>query len=364
MKKEKFDMQISKIFSIVLGLHLLVFSMLLIVPGCVTTEGGSIATEPVKPGGETMKSSPRVQPPSTRLDPAFNAGLASGSSRRTAKGGRYPPMRPTAELETDSILEPLGDLIDTSYSTYTVQSGDSPWLIANAYGIPLDDLLRANGFTRETTIYVGQEIVIPGDATREGSGDAPVDFSILDSENEYMVEPGDTLSGIAARYNVNINAIKGINNLSSDVILLGQILQIPSVGNYTPESINISEERLTDPSALGNENIHIVQEGDTPNLIARMYGLKTEDLMRINKISDPRKLQLGQSLLIVLPGSTDESPSITPSIETEREESEPDLFAFPDWEDSQPPSVEDLERSLLEEEDKIPVIPIESESSI
>ena len=356
MKKEKFDMQISKIFSIVLGLHLLVFSMLLIVPGCVTTEGESIATEPVKPGGETMKSPPRVQPPSTRLDPAFNAGLASGSSRRTAKGGRYPPMRPTAELETDSILEPLGDLIDTSYTTYTVQSGDSPWLIANAYGIPLDDLLRANGFTQESTIYVGEEIVIPGDA--------PVDFSILDSENEYMVEPGDTLSGIAARYNVNINAIKGINNLSSDVILVGQILQIPSGGNYTPESINISEERLTDPSALWNENIHIVQEGETPNLIARMYGLKTEDLMRINKISDPRKLQLGQSLLIVLPGSTDESRSITPSIETEREESEPDPFAFPDWEDSQPPSVEDLERSLLEEEDKIPVIPIESESSI
>lgn len=363
MKKEKLDMQISKIFSIVLGLHLLVFSMLLIVPGCVTTEGESIAIEPVKPRGETMKSPPHVQPTSTRLDPAFNAGLASGRSRRTAKGGRYPPMRPMAELETDSILEPLGDLIDTSYSTYTVQSSDTSWLIANAYGIPLDDLLRANGFTRETTIYVGQEIVIPGDTTREDNGDAPVDFSLLDSENEYMVEPGDTLSGIAARYNVKINTLKGINNLSSDVILVGQILQIPSGGNYTTESINISEERLTDPSALGNENIHIVQEGETPNLIARKYGLNTEDLMRINKISDPRKLQLGQSLLIVLPGSTDESPSITPSIETEREESEPDPFEFPDWEDSQPPSVEDLERSLLEEEDKIPVIPIESKSS-
>jgi len=363
MKKEKIDMKISKIFSIVLGLHLLVFSMLLIVPGCVTTEGESIVTESVNPRGETMKAPPHVQPTSTRLDPAFNASLASDTSRHMAKGGRYPPMRPMAELETDSILEPLGDLIDTSYSTYTVQSGDSLWLIANAYGIPFEDLLSTNGFTRETTIYVGQKIVIPGDTTREDNGDTPVDFSFLDSENEYMVEPGDTLSGIAARYNVKINALKGVNNLSSDVILVGQILQIPSGGNYTTESINISEERLTDLSALGNENIHIVQEGETPNLIARKYGLNTEDLMRINKISDPRKLQLGQSLLIVLPRITDESLSITPSIETEREELEPDPFEFPDWEDSQPPSVEDLERSLLKEEDKIPVIPIDFESS-
>ena len=363
MKKAKFDIQISKIFSIILGLHLLVFSMLLIVPGCVTTEGEPVAAESIKPMGESMKSAPRVQPPSKRIDPAFNAGLDSGSARRNTKQGRYPPMRPTAELEPDSILEPLGDLIDTSYSTYTVQSGDSPWIIANAYGVSLDELLRANGFTRETIIYVGQEIVIPGNATGEGNGNSPVDFSILDSENEYMVEPGDTLSGIAARYNVKINALKGINNLSSDVILVGQILQIPSGGNYTPQSINISEERLIDPSALGNENIHIVQEGDTPNLIARKYGLKTEDLMRINKISDPTKLQLGQSLLIVLPGSTDVSPGITPPIETERDESEPDPFDFPDWEDSQPQSVEDLERSLLEEEEQIPVIPIESENS-
>ena len=361
MKNEKSDMQITKIFSIVLGLHVLVFSTLLIVPGCVTTEGEPVATAPVTPKGETIKSSTPVQPPMKRLDPAFNAGLNTGRTSRYSDRGRYPPTRPTEDSNMESVLEPLGDLIDTSYSNYTVQSGDSPWTIANDHGVPLNDLLAANGFTRETTIYVGQEIIIPDRAAGEDDY-TKVDFSILDDANEYMVEPGDTLSGIAARYNIKIKSLKAVNNLSSDLIMVGQILRIPSGEESTSQSINISKERLTDPSALGNKNIHIVQEGETPNLIARMYGLKTEELMRINKIIDPTKLQVGQSLRIVLSESTFENPVIPPSMGRSIEETEPDLFELPGLDDSRPPSVEDLEDSLFDEEDKIPVIPIESEN--
>ena len=359
MKKPKFDIQISKIFSVVLGLHLLVFSILLIVPGCMTTEEYRQATESAKPKGESIKSTPGVQSSVTQIDPAFNSELDSSATRQNIRERRYPPTRPTSEEEMGSILEPLGDLRDTSHSIYTVQNGDSPWSIANAYGVTLNDLLRVNGFTRETIIYVGQEIVIPGgDVISEGNDDLSVDYSIMDSENKYMVEPGDTLSEIADRYNVTIKALKSINNLSSDFILIGQLLKIPGEGNYISQSINVPEDEFIDFSALDSENIHIVQEGETLIFIAQEYGLKIQELMRINRIINPNKIQPGQSLLIMMPKVTDESSNITT-----HNESELDPFELLEREDRQTLSVEDLERSLLEEEDKIPVIPIESENS-
>ena len=363
MKNDNSKMLITKIFSIVLGLHLFIISTLLIVPGCVTTE---VETDSVDADLNSMKED-TIKPEAIsrterkRLDPVFNAGFEARSSNRySPRSGRYPPTRPTPKSDMDDIIEPLGDLIDTSYANYTVQAGDSPWAIANAHGVDLDDLLAANGFARQTTIYVGQEIVIPESDNSQSSSD--VDFSSIDAENEYIVQPGDTLSTIAFRRDVTVKSIIDANKLSSDLIYVGQVLYIPQSDGLSKDSISISKDRLRDHTALGSENIHIVEEGETPNLIARIHDMKTEDLLRLNNISDPTKLQIGQALTILKSDSTVKSTTPPPSIIRTDEEMEQDLFEIPESEESQLSGVENLERSLLDEEEKIPVIPIDSEN--
>ena len=43
----------------------------------------------------------------------------------------------------------------------------------------------------------------------------------------YTVEPGDTLSGIAAQYGVSVQDLRALNGLSSDILSVGQELRVP-----------------------------------------------------------------------------------------------------------------------------------------
>ena len=52
------------------------------------------------------------------------------------------------------------------------------------------------------------------------------------------------------------------------------------------------------PPVYGEERVHIVQKGETFYSIARDLGIKNEDLMKYNGISDPARLQVGQRLKI------------------------------------------------------------------
>ncbi|MGD8817518.1 MAG: LysM peptidoglycan-binding domain-containing protein, partial [Acidobacteriota bacterium] len=98
---------------------------------------------------------------------------------------------------------------------YTVSRGDSPFLIAQRYGVDLDALLTANGLTRRSSIYPGDRLLIP-------SGGA------MPSVTSYTVRRGDTLGTIAERHGVSLRSLLQANNMSSrSVIYPGDTLRIP-----------------------------------------------------------------------------------------------------------------------------------------
>ena len=101
---------------------------------------------------------------------------------------------------------------------YTVQQGDTLFSIALRYGTTVDAIQRANGIVNVWYIQVGQRLVIP-----QGSG-APAG----PSGSSYVVQPGDTLYGIAALYGRNVWDLIVANNLSDPYwIYVGQVLSIP-----------------------------------------------------------------------------------------------------------------------------------------
>ncbi len=66
----------------------------------------------------------------------------------------------------DTVIIPSGSSSESteayiSYTTYTVQSGDTLWNIAIEYGIPFDELLSVNGLTENSTVNVGRVLTIP-----------------------------------------------------------------------------------------------------------------------------------------------------------------------------------------------------------
>lgn len=116
-------------------------------------------------------------------------------------------------------------------TTYTVQNGDSLFLIAQRYGVTVSQIRQANGLSGDS-IYVGQNLTISGGtSTSSGSG------------SKYIVKSGDTLSKIASNYGTTVDAIRKANNLWKDFLYPGQALTIPGQSSRTAQVVSRSFSR-------------------------------------------------------------------------------------------------------------------------
>lgn len=115
----------------------------------------------------------------------------------------------------------------------------------------------------------------------------------------YVVKAGDTLHGIAKANNLSVADLKTANGLANDAIRPGQTLNLavgkPTVA-VTPEAAPQERSEIPEPKAL--LKTYTVKSGDRLVFIAKRFSVNQEDLMALNKIKDPSKLQIGQTLKI------------------------------------------------------------------
>ncbi len=98
------------------------------------------------------------------------------------------------------------------------------------------------------------------------------------------VKPGDTLSEIAARYQVSLRALMRVNGLSnSNLVVAGTTLQLPGTGSSSS-------------SAYSGSGRHTVRSGETLSTIAARYKVRQRDLVALNNLPNANDLYIGQSL--------------------------------------------------------------------
>ena len=127
----------------------------------------------------------------------------------------------------------------TTGGSYVVQPGDTLLYIALRYGLRVSELRQANGLFGTHLLQEGQALVIPG-----AGGTVPRPGPTDDS---YIVQYGDTLPGIAARYFVDTFALARANGLNSASSLrVGQLLRVAGPGLAAVKRIvvDISEQHL------------------------------------------------------------------------------------------------------------------------
>ncbi len=166
---------------------------------------------------------------------------------------------------------------------HRVRKGESLWTIARKYGVSMHAIARANHLRNPRYLRVGQLLWIPVPGTR---GSRTVGTAVADrspdpsSEGKVVVtvRRGDTLWEIARRLGVTVSDLKKWNRLKTNTLHPGQrLVAYPQKTGY-----------LT----------YRVQRGDTLSEIARRYQVSVRELMRMNGIRNPRRLQPGQRLKI------------------------------------------------------------------
>jgi LysM repeat protein len=149
---------------------------------------------------------------------------------------RYSPTRPGTPVAAALETEPVSDV--TPASTYTIEKGDTLSTIAKKNQLTKADLAAANHLKTSAVLHVGQKLIIPSKA-------APA--------------------------------------------------QGPAAAAGTPAPADLTP---ADNAATTEVTKHIVKAGETLGGIARKYGVRQGEIAVANNITDPRKIQPGQELVI------------------------------------------------------------------
>ncbi|WP_152524940.1 LysM peptidoglycan-binding domain-containing protein, partial [Ligilactobacillus equi] len=103
--------------------------------------------------------------------------------------------------------------------TYTVKAGDNLYEIARAHNTTIAALKSMNNLS-SNTIYVNQTLKVSSVSSKNTSSVASSKIS------GYTVKANDSLWRIAANHGITVGQLKSLNNLSSDLIYVGQTLRL------------------------------------------------------------------------------------------------------------------------------------------
>ena len=169
-------------------------------------------------------------------------------------------------LSTGQLLKIPSALLPES--TYTVKKGDSLYSIANKYNTTVDELKRINNLT-SNILSIGQVLKLPSDKVS--------DVEKEENTISYTVQKGDSLYSIARKYSTTIDKIKDLNNLTTNLLSIGQVLLIPTNTNL--------------------ETTYTVQKGDSLYSIAKKYNTTVDKLKQLNNLTS-NLLSIGQILIV------------------------------------------------------------------
>ena len=192
---------------------------------------------------------------------------------------------------------------------HTVKAGNTLSGLAKQYGTTVANLKSVNNL-KSDTIYVGQKLVIKGTANTETKPAPSTGTGSNTGTSSYAVKSGDTLSGIARKYNTTVVNLKSLNKLSSDTIYVGQKLAVS--GTVKEEA---KPSTGTPSSNTGSSTTqHTVKAGNTLSGLAKQYGTTVANLKSINNLKSDI-IYVGQKLTVT--GTTNVVTKPAPSTSKE-----------------------------------------------
>ncbi len=332
-------MKLSKVFGIVLSLHVGVILLVMFQPSCQTTSGPAKLpdSEAETEANEESFNQAVEESKESVLNPATD-GSSDGFAppQRPAPGEIIVPQESkVAQDPVPSIIIPTEqtpgaiDLKPADLAIYKVVRGDTLWGIARKNGVSLANLLKANpNMDKSGRLAIGQEIMIPRGSepiAPSFSGEVSVDQPGPSVQgNSYQVEKGDTLSGIARKHNLRLSELLKANGISmSSIIRPGQILTIPG-GSGGQSSVNEQSVEVVPQIVPPGASTHVVKKGENLSRISSIYGVTVAQIMEWNGLSNPSLIKAGQPLIISQGIGNNAESTVSPALNDDPEVVAPD----------------------------------------
>jgi membrane-bound lytic murein transglycosylase D len=225
------------------------------------------------------------------------------------------------ESSTDRV-EFIADAGDTII--HKVRSGESLYSIARKYRSTVALIRDLNDIKAGRKLRIGMRLQVPERGSRRASAavragrkkskpaevvetkvaseQATEQVEVSTSDGKfYVVQPGDTLSGIADDYDSTVNELRQLNKIRRGKILkIGMRIKVPGDDKgipVAPDSDQVVPSR--GPQAIA-PIAHIVKPGETLTSIAQKYGVSVSSLQRANKLKSKSLLRIGVRLVIPL----------------------------------------------------------------
>ena len=190
-------------------------------------------------------------------------------------------IRDNYQRLVEEVIKAISEYKNVPYSapsisnTYRVKNGDTLWSIAKKFNTTPLELKKINNLNNNL-LYINQILKVP-------------DFiETIDTNINYVVKNNDTLYSISKMFNVTVDSIKSNNNLTTDLLNVGQILNIP-VGE---SNVLVKEDTKSDTT-----NSYIVKNGDTLYSIAKENNTTVNTIKELNNLIDD-VLKIGMILLL------------------------------------------------------------------
>lgn len=261
-------------------------------------------------------------------------GAGCGTTRPPeAAPTTMPPVTPEAvapAAPTPVVEEAKPPVAEVQSKTYVVKSGDALSTISKRFKVSKSDIMKLNKISNPDKIRVGQKLKLPGyvdlnapapKVTHKKKSTAKTHaVKAVAGADTYVVKSGDTLGHIAAAHKTTSKAIKQANSLASDRLQVGQKLALPKgaatvAAEETPAPAaaeGTAPAEVTEGAAPAEgaataltdskpgDVLHVVEPNQDLNSIAMMYGVRSEEVMKLNNLSSP-DVKVGQTLKIPPP---------------------------------------------------------------
>lgn len=177
--------------------------------------------------------------------------------------------------------------------------------VASSTGDEVDNVLKY--YSQPSTQMISTPVQVENEPSEqvivppEPENDEPIQESTVSPQEDFIevkIKKGDMLEKIARVHKTTVGAIKRTNHLKDERLSIGQVIKIPINSNLADSQASSSDAKKSEQKTESKSEApkeqkpaviyHIVQRGDNPWKIAKQYGVKYDDILRLNHLDEEK----------------------------------------------------------------------------